>query len=139
MTAAAMRMMSVIMVVRFSGYRLMEHAQADESDQRIAHRLDHRRLAEQFELTELQHQGEHADHHDGGEPLHERDHAADDDPIGQQIKFNVLDQMPEMPHDAYFEIVGVVRDVRYSWFNKDVVPTIYRSYRQSAPPIQAAR
>ena len=36
-----------------------------------------------------------------------------DDPIGHQIKFNVLDQMPETPHDAYFEIVGVVSDLRY--------------------------
>jgi putative ABC transport system permease protein len=29
-------------------------------------------------------------------------------PIGKQIKFNVLDEIPETPHDAYFEIVGIV-------------------------------
>ena len=35
-----------------------------------------------------------------------------EDPIGQQIKFNVLDEIPDTPHDAYFEIVGVVNDGR---------------------------
>jgi putative ABC transport system permease protein len=35
-----------------------------------------------------------------------------EDPIGHQIKFNVLDEIPEVPHDAYFEIVGVVSDLR---------------------------
>jgi putative ABC transport system permease protein len=34
------------------------------------------------------------------------------DPIGRQIKFNVMDEIPETPHDAYFEIVGVVSDSR---------------------------
>jgi hypothetical protein len=32
--------------------------------------------------------------------------------IGKQIKFNVFDELPETPHDAYFEIVGVVNDAR---------------------------
>lgn len=35
-----------------------------------------------------------------------------DDPIGRQIKFNVLDELPESPRDAYFEIVGVIADSR---------------------------
>ncbi|HEY1265550.1 MAG TPA: ABC transporter permease, partial [Terriglobales bacterium] len=35
-----------------------------------------------------------------------------DDPIGRQIKFNQLDQLPETPHDAYFDIVGVVSNAR---------------------------
>ena len=35
-----------------------------------------------------------------------------EDPIGRQIKFNVLDEIPETPHDAYFEIVGVVSNSR---------------------------
>jgi putative ABC transport system permease protein len=30
-------------------------------------------------------------------------------------------------------IVGIVDDVHYSWIEKDDVPTIYRSYRQSPP------
>jgi hypothetical protein len=36
----------------------------------------------------------------------------DDNPIGHQIKFNVLDEIPETPHDAYFEIIGVVSDLK---------------------------
>jgi putative ABC transport system permease protein len=35
-----------------------------------------------------------------------------EDPIGRQIKFNVLDEIPETPHHAYFQIVGVVSDSR---------------------------
>ena len=37
---------------------------------------------------------------------------AGEDPIGKQIKFNVFDDLPDTPHDAYFEIVGVVNDAR---------------------------
>jgi putative ABC transport system permease protein len=35
-----------------------------------------------------------------------------ENPLGQKIKFNVLDQLPETPHDAYFEVIGVVTDFR---------------------------
>ena len=35
---------------------------------------------------------------------------AKEDPIGQKVKFNSLDEIPDAPHDAYFEIIGVVRD-----------------------------
>jgi putative ABC transport system permease protein len=35
-----------------------------------------------------------------------------EDPLGRQIKFNVLEELPETPHDAYFEIVGIVNDTR---------------------------
>jgi putative ABC transport system permease protein len=35
-----------------------------------------------------------------------------EDPIGRVIKFNVMDEVPETPHDAYFEIVGVVGNDR---------------------------
>lgn len=33
-----------------------------------------------------------------------------EDPIGQKIKLNNFDQIADAPHDAYFEIIGVVRD-----------------------------
>jgi putative ABC transport system permease protein len=47
-----------------------------------------------------------------------------EDPIGKQIKFNVADQLPETPHDAYFEIVGVVNDSRgYDFEGGAMVPT----------------
>jgi putative ABC transport system permease protein len=41
-----------------------------------------------------------------------RKYFGDEDPIGRLIKFNVLDELPETPHDAYFEIVGVVSNSR---------------------------
>ena len=44
-------------------------------------------------------------------------------PIGQQIKFNFFDQLPESPRDAYFEIVGVVNDTRsYDFEGATLVP-----------------
>jgi predicted permease len=51
----------------------------------------------------------------------------DDDPIGQQIKFNVLDEIPDTPHDAYFEIVGVVSDLR-SFQREPSEPQAYVPY-----------
>jgi ABC-type antimicrobial peptide transport system permease subunit len=35
-----------------------------------------------------------------------------EDPLGQKIKFNVFDQLPETPHDAYFDVVGVITDFK---------------------------
>ena len=32
------------------------------------------------------------------------------DPIGQKVKLNSFDELADAPHDAYFEIIGVVRD-----------------------------
>jgi putative ABC transport system permease protein len=32
--------------------------------------------------------------------------------LGQKIKFKALDELPETPHDAYFEVVGVVSDFK---------------------------
>jgi len=51
----------------------------------------------------------------------------DDDPIGHQIKFNVLDEIPDTPHDAYFEIVGVVSDLR-SFQREPSTPQAYVPY-----------
>jgi putative ABC transport system permease protein len=35
-----------------------------------------------------------------------------ENPLGQEIRFNVFDQLPETPHDAYFEVIGMVTDFR---------------------------
>jgi putative ABC transport system permease protein len=51
----------------------------------------------------------------------------DDDPIGHQIKFNVLDEIPDTPHDAYFEIVEVVSDLR-SFQREPNAPQAYMPY-----------
>ena len=36
----------------------------------------------------------------------------DEDPIGKSVKFNLLDIAPGSPKDAYFEIVGIVVDLK---------------------------
>ncbi len=51
-----------------------------------------------------------------------------DDPIGRQIKFNELDDIPETPHDAYFEIVGVVSDYRNLGLEEPVEPQAFLPY-----------
>ena len=33
-----------------------------------------------------------------------------EDPIGQRVKFDTFDEFPDAPHNAYFEIIGVVSD-----------------------------
>jgi putative ABC transport system permease protein len=48
-----------------------------------------------------------------------------EDPIGKQIKFEVLDQVPDTPHDTYFEIVGVVSDARNHGLQNEVAPEGY--------------
>src|SRR5262249_1621342 len=49
-------------------------------------------------------------------------------PIGHKIKMN-------SPKDdnRWMTVVGIVKDVRYGWIRKDLVPTIYRSFRQAPP------
>lgn len=49
-------------------------------------------------------------------------------PLGKKLQVgSATDDAP------WLTIVGIVDDVRYSWIEKDDVPTIYRSYRQRAP------
>jgi putative ABC transport system permease protein len=48
--------------------------------------------------------------------------------LGRKLKAEQADGS-----SPWLTIVGIVDDVHYSWISKDDVPTIYRSYRQSAP------
>jgi putative ABC transport system permease protein len=49
-------------------------------------------------------------------------------PLGKKLQIgSATDDAP------WLTIVGIVDDVRYSWIEKDDVPTIYRSYRQGPP------
>src|SRR5437899_682734 len=41
-----------------------------------------------------------------------RTYFGSEDPLGQKIKFDVFDELPQTPRDAYFEVVGVVTDFR---------------------------
>jgi putative ABC transport system permease protein len=49
----------------------------------------------------------------------------DDDPIGKTIKFDVFDREAGTPHDAYFEIIGVIGDVRNQGLRDATVPEAY--------------
>jgi putative ABC transport system permease protein len=49
-------------------------------------------------------------------------------PLGKKLKVGRPDNT-----SPWLTIVGMVDDVHYSWIDKDDVPTIYRSYRQSPP------
>jgi putative ABC transport system permease protein len=51
-----------------------------------------------------------------------------EDPIGRQIKFNDFDQIPQLPHDAYFEIVGVVSDFRNDGIEQPIKPEAISPY-----------
>jgi putative ABC transport system permease protein len=51
-----------------------------------------------------------------------------DDPIGQRIKFNEFDSLPNTPHDAYFEIVGIVADYRNAGLKKQALPEALLPY-----------
>jgi putative ABC transport system permease protein len=52
----------------------------------------------------------------------------DEKPLGKKIKVGADDDP-----SPWLTIVGIVDDVHYSWINKDDIPTIYRSFRQSPP------
>jgi len=51
-----------------------------------------------------------------------------EDPLGRQIKFSVFDEEPQFPHDAYFEIIGVVSDLRGFDPNEEILPQAYIPY-----------
>ena len=47
--------------------------------------------------------------------------------LGRRIKAGPADE-----ENPWLTIVGVVRDVRYNWFDREPPPVVYRSYRQAA-------
>jgi putative ABC transport system permease protein len=51
-----------------------------------------------------------------------------ENPLGKHIKIG-----KDGSDDPWMTVVGVVNDLHYSWVNKEDVPTIYRSFRQSPP------
>lgn len=57
-----------------------------------------------------------------------RRYFAGENPIGKHIRVGAADSA-----SPWMTIVGLVRDVHYSWIVKEDVPTIYRSFRQSPP------
>jgi putative ABC transport system permease protein len=53
------------------------------------------------------------------------DFFGDQDPIGRTIKFNVLDRLPDAPHNAYFEIVGIVGDAQNNGLEHGIMPEAF--------------
>jgi predicted permease len=57
-----------------------------------------------------------------------RKYIGDELPIGQTFKLNVFDQIELAPHDAYFEIVGVVADIKNQGLQDPPMPQAYIPY-----------
>jgi len=53
---------------------------------------------------------------------------AGQNPIGHKLKIGNADAK-----NPWMTVVGIVSEVRYSWTERDFVPTIYRSFRQTPP------
>jgi len=53
---------------------------------------------------------------------------AEVDPIGQRVKFNALNEVPDAPHDAYFEIIGVVTDQKNEGLQNQPSPEAFLPY-----------
>jgi len=54
------------------------------------------------------------------------------DPIGQKIHLNDFDKLPETPHGAYFEIIGVVSDFKNRGAQESPSPEVFVPYTVSA-------
>ena len=57
-----------------------------------------------------------------------------DTPLGHLVKFKAFDQMPETPHNAYFEIVGVVNDVKNDGLDHPSLPELFVPFSIVSPP-----
>jgi len=57
-----------------------------------------------------------------------RAYFGNEDPLGQKIKFDVFDQMPGTPHDAYFEVIGMVADFRNRGLQESPIPEAFLPY-----------
>jgi predicted permease len=56
----------------------------------------------------------------------ERDYFGSEDPIGQKIKFTTFEQWAtDWPHDAYFEIIGVIADAKNTGLQDAPRPEVY--------------
>jgi ABC-type antimicrobial peptide transport system permease subunit len=51
-----------------------------------------------------------------------------EDPLGQKIKFEAFDRLPGTPHDAYFEVIGMVADFRNRGLQESPTPEAFLPY-----------
>jgi putative ABC transport system permease protein len=54
------------------------------------------------------------------------------DPLGQKFKIDAMDQIPQTPHDAYFEVIGVVGDIHNDGLENAPLPQAYIPYTITA-------
>ena len=52
----------------------------------------------------------------------------DENPLGKRFKLNYLDEMSDAPHDAYFEVVGVVRNFGNTSIRRTPLPEAILPY-----------
>lgn len=57
-----------------------------------------------------------------------RNYFPNENPIGKTVKFNLLDRLPDVPHDAYFEIVGIVRNIKNQGVKESPLPEAFVPY-----------
>ena len=57
-----------------------------------------------------------------------RNYYKDEDPIGKTIKFDELEQVQDLPKDTYFEIVGIVSDMRNQGLRQPPAPQGFIPY-----------
>ncbi|HEY6970120.1 MAG TPA: ABC transporter permease [Candidatus Angelobacter sp.] len=60
-----------------------------------------------------------------------RQYFGDRDPIGQQIRLPLFDQLPDAPHNASLKIVGVISDFRNRGLELPPVPEMFLPYTLS--------
>jgi putative ABC transport system permease protein len=60
-----------------------------------------------------------------------KSHFKDEDPIGQKIKFNMFDDMPESPKNQYFEVIGVVADAKNRGLQQGIESEAFLPYSVS--------
>lgn len=60
-----------------------------------------------------------------------RKYFGSNDPIGQTIKFDFLDRLPDVPRDASFEVIGVVKDFRNNGLRDSPMPGAFVPYTVS--------
>jgi putative ABC transport system permease protein len=61
-----------------------------------------------------------------------RDFFGNDDPIGQEIKFTLFDRWQDAPHNAYFRIIGIVKDIKNDGPKKPIAPEAFLPYPLTA-------
>jgi len=57
-----------------------------------------------------------------------RGYFGNQDPLGHSMKFNALDEEPDLPHNAYFEIIGVVGDAKNQGLQDSTMPEAFVPY-----------